>query len=107
MWSMNPDGSGSWSRPDAAASRYRTLYLSGPSVDEVTYRETFCGKSGDLIDVTRDYPGCRDKGAPLPPPVPRSVRTVFHFMRTKAVIPPDALQSSASDVDPRGAAAPG
>ena len=90
---MRPDGSGTWTRLDAAASRYRTLYLSGPSVSEITSRETFCGKSGDLIDVTRDYPGCRDKSAPLPPPVPRSIRTVFHFARTNAVIPPDASYS--------------
>ena len=65
--------------------------MTGPQPGEVTRRETFDAVSGQLLDVTHDYPSCRDKCADLPSPRPRPIRTVFHFLQTKAKVP----QSSA------------
>ena len=90
---MNSDGSGTWTRFDASATRFRDLYLSGPSRAEVTYRETFDREDGQLIDVTRNFASCKDRCPLLPEPAPRSLRTVFHFASTKAAVPPDAQSS--------------
>ena len=71
---------------------------------------TYDQNTGEVVDTTRDYPMCRDKSAPLPPPIPRSLRTVFHFTRTNAAIPPDALLSTGPEnasfcADPLGTVA--
>ena len=89
-WVVNPDGSGTWTREDKSAVRYRTLYKSGPSKSEVHTRVTFDGVTGDQLDVTERFDTCKVIDAEVPPPTPRALKTVFHFDRTAATIPPDA-----------------
>ena len=90
IWCLNPDGSGTWTRLDQSAERFRDLWLSGPQRQEVTHRETYCAKTKELLDVTRDWPYCKTRCEPLPPPSPRSLRTVFYFDHTSKAVPPDA-----------------
>ena len=73
--------------------RFRDLYLCGPSQSEVTHRETYMAETDELIDVTSNFATCKDKCAWLPPPIPRSLRTVFHFKSTSKAVPPDASSS--------------
>ena len=94
---MNPDGSGTWTRYDRAATRLKTLYGSGPKAFEVHLRETFDANTGELVNVTHDFASSRDPCPPLVPEEPRSLKTVFHFRRTSVVIPPDATTSKTSE----------
>ena len=87
---MNPDGSGTWTRYDPAAVKFRVLYMTGPSVAEVTRRDTFDAKTGELLESMTDFAYNRAKCADLPEPRPRALRTVFHFTKTKAETPPCA-----------------
>ena len=41
VWSINPDGSGTWTRYDPKAVRYRNLWKPGPARHEVTERTTY------------------------------------------------------------------
>ena len=96
---MNSDGSGTWTRYDHCAVRFRPLWKSGPARAEITRRETFCAKTGEAINPPMlDFPTNRDLSACLPlpgesgyrkePGPPRSIRTVFHFTRTESTNAP-------------------
>ena len=61
--------------------------MAGPKEYEVTKRETFDTKSGELLNTTHDFAACKLKCEDLPSPRPRSLRTVFHFNRTPANAP--------------------
>ena len=96
VWAVNPDGSGTWTRYDAAALRLQSLYMSGPKASEVTCRRTYDRDTDELIDETYRFGECRDKNAKLDP-APRSIRSVFHFDKTCVVLPPDAQPSMAPE----------
>ena len=89
--------------------RYRDLYLSGPSLSEVTHRETFMKGEDVPFDITLNYSQCKNRCDWLPPPIPRSLRTVFHFKKTRAAVPTDASPptgpGAASEPEPRRATA--
>ena len=99
LWHLNPDGSGTWTRIDPAAMRLCDLRLSGPARSEVTFRQTFDRETGDLLDTTLNFAACTDRCPPLVPPGPRAIRSVFHFLSTKAHIPPEALTTSTDPED--------
>ena len=89
-WEFKSDGSGTWTRIDASATRFRSLYEAGPLKSEVTLRVTFDGKTGEMIgSPMRDYATSKAISESLPEPVPRPVRTVFHFDRTTREVPPE------------------
>ena len=92
-WSVNSDGSGTWTRWDRAATRYSSLYSSGPSRQECHTRETFDTNSGEKIGTMNRFDVAKNLNEPLPPPVPRDTRTVFHFNRTSKAIPDSARAS--------------
>ena len=88
-WSFNADGSGSWTRVDTSASRYRPLRPSGPKREEVICRETWDVRTGEMVGQPMlNYGTATDLSAELPPPVPRHIRTVFYFRQTTAKVPP-------------------
>ena len=87
LWSINPDGSGTWTRVDRNQHLCRELFRSGPTRAEVHTRITLDDDIGETLDVTRDYANCRKRDAQLPEPCPRNIRTVFHFTRTAQHIP--------------------
>ena len=87
---FNSDGSGTWTRVDMNASRFRSLYEAGPLRSEVTMRTTYDVKTGEMIgSPMRDYATSKSISEPLPEPVPRSVRTVFSFDRTVREVAPE------------------
>ena len=89
-------GSGTWTRLDSSATRCRPLWKTGPAQHEVYRRDTFDAESGALLDTLMDYASAKSFDKELPPPVPRSLRTVFHFRRTAANIPADATFTEAT-----------
>ena len=94
-WDLKPDGSGTWTRIDRTATRYRTLYRSGPARSEVVLRETFDANSGEMLGTPmRDYSTAKELNAELPEPTPRHIRTVFHFRHTAARIPAEVIAAS-------------
>ena len=103
-WEVNADGSGTWTRHDKSALRLRTLYRSGPARHEVHTRTTYDAESGDELDVTRNFATAKVIDAELPPPTPRSLRTVFHFAKTEVPIPPDATVHSSGEPAPSAGA---
>ena len=98
LWQLNADGSGSWTRIDPAAVKFRTLYMAGPHLSEITRRETWDTTTGELIDTTRNFATCKMPCEDLPEPRPRALRTVFYFDHTKANVPASAY----SDVADQG-----
>ena len=89
-WTLRRDGSGTWSRCDASALRYRTLYEAGPLRSEVTKRETFDSRTGEMLGAPMlDYPTSKALSEPLPEPVPRPIRTVFSFDRMSRDVAPE------------------
>ena len=90
-WALNEDGSGTWTRFDASASRYRDLWLAGPNRNEVTHRVTYCAKTGEKLDETQEYAFCRKRCEELPELVPRPIYTVFYFKATTKPIPSEAM----------------
>ena len=88
VWDVREDGSGTWTRYSKGAERFQTLYRSGPSRAEVTCRETFDQDTGERLEVMSDYPFAKDLSGTLPGSVTRNLRTVFHFTKTSASIPP-------------------
>ena len=89
-WTFRSDGSGTWSRIDASAHRFRSLYEAGPLRTEVTRRETFDERTGDMIGAPMlDYATSKTINELLPDPVPRSIRTVFHFASTVRDVAPE------------------
>ena len=97
-WTFRRDGSGTWSRVDTNAFRYRSLYEAGPLRSEVTKRETFDEKTGEMLGVPMlDYATSKVISEPLPDPVPRSVRTVFHFDRTARDVAPERRNMAVED----------
>ena len=95
VWSLRADGSGTWTREDPSAIRFRDLFMSGPKACEVLHRETFDGDTGELLDITRNWGFCKLKCADLPPPIPRRLRSVFHFAHTDAQVPSDVVAPTA------------
>ena len=95
LWSINPDGSGTWTRVDRNQHLCRELFRSGPTRAEVHTRITLDDDTGETLDVTRDYANCRKRDAPLPEPCPRNIRTVFHFTRTAQHVPSSGVSSTA------------
>ena len=96
IWSVNSDGSGTWTRHDSKATRCRSLQKAGPSRHEVGLRETFDAESNELLHTLTDYANAKCLDQELPSPRPRAVRTVFHFNRTTSTIPPDAVVTGSS-----------
>ena len=89
-WSFNEDGSGTWTRLDPRAFRYASLYSAGPDLHEVSIRTTYDAKTGEMIGVPlREYSTAKFRNEPLPPPVPRSIRSVFAFDHTAKFVPPE------------------
>ena len=93
-WRFNEDGSGTWSRWDRGATRFSTLYSSGPSRQEVHRRETFDASSGELIGVLDKFDVAKNLNDELPSPRPRDIKSVFHFKNTAKVVPNAARQGS-------------
>ena len=88
VWQLNADGSGFWSRIDSSATRFRQLRPLGPRREEVTKRVTWDLRTGEMIGSPMyDYATSRALAEELPLPRPRSIRTEFHFDRTKANVP--------------------
>ena len=75
---------------DPKAVRCRTLFRTGPARHEVHTRQTFDNDTGELLEVTKSFATAKIIDQELPDPRPRSLRTVFHFGATQAVIPHDA-----------------
>ena len=97
-WTFRRDGSGTWSRVDTNAFRYRSLYEAGPLRSEVTRRETFDEKTGEMLGAPMlDYSTSKTISEPLPDPVPRSVRTGFYFDRTVREVAPERRNMTAED----------
>ena len=48
-WQLNADGSGKWVRWDRGATRFSTLYSSGPARQEVYERVTFDSNTGETF----------------------------------------------------------
>ena len=96
MWSFDSDGSGTWTRLDPSARRFRTLWQTGPNRHEVTCRTTFDANTGDIIGAPMfDYATAKFLNEPLPEPVPRSIRSVFAFDHTEKKVPPECRNVSA------------
>ena len=91
IWHLESDGSGTWTRIDPSAVKFRDLWMAGPSKEEVTMRKTYDHATGELLGVTHKWLECRDKCADLPSPRPPPLRTEFHFSKTRAKIPPEAM----------------
>ena len=96
LWQLNADGSGTWTRIDTAAVKFRTLYMAGPKLSEITKRETWDATTGELLDTTRNFATCKAPCEDLPEPRPRALRTVFHFERTSANVPASAHVEAAN-----------
>ena len=94
MWHVNADGSGTWTRVDSSAVKFRTLYMAGPKLSEITKRETYDATSGELLDTTRNFANCKFPCEDLPEPRPRALRTVFYFDKTEVHVPASALTSA-------------
>ena len=90
-WELHPDGSGTWTRHDRSAVRYRTVFKSGPAKHEIHTRTTYDADTGEELNITKNFDVCKSIDAELPSPRPRALRTVFSFNRTAATIPPDAV----------------
>ena len=81
-WSLNPDGSGTWTRYDTT-DKGRTLRKGGPLRQEVHLRETFCAETGQLLESLPAFSSASRVDLPLDEErTPRPVRTVFHFLST-------------------------
>ena len=89
-WVISPDGSGTWERVDRGATRYKTLWKTGPSRHEVHQRVTYDMCTGEVIGTLKGFDTAKDLNGELPPPVPRDIRSVFHFKSTNARIPDTA-----------------
>ena len=90
VWHLNMDGSGTWTRSDSNAYRCRTLFKSGPAREEVHERVTVDAKTGEVLDTLQGFQTAKVLDKELPPPVPRAIRTIFHFKATKATVPDSA-----------------
>ena len=104
VWVLSEDGSGTWTRFDASAVRFRQIYGSGPARQEITSRVTVDANSGETLGVMDDYPTNRKLDDWLPEPSPRAIRTIFSFDSTKARVPPNA--SSSGTCEQEGGASP-
>ena len=94
LWHIRSDGSGTWTRIDASATRFRPLLRAGPLREEVVCRRTFDHGTGEELGAPmRDYATAKLLNEPLPDPVPRPVRTVFHFNSTSVVAPPECCEA--------------
>ena len=87
MWQLNGDGSGTWTRRDRGATRYSSLYSSGPARQEVHTRETYDANTGDLIGTTKNFDTAKLLNQELPDPVPRDIKSVFYFNSTAKKVP--------------------
>ena len=61
---------------------------------------TFDAVSGEQLDVLTNYPMAKVLDAEVPSPRPRALRTVFHFARTSASLPPDAITAAPEEDQP-------
>ena len=86
-WNLNEDGSGTWTRWDRGATRYSTLYSTGPARHECHQRVTFDAATGEQIGVLNNFDTAKEINAELPSPTPRDIRSVFHFRSTSKCIP--------------------
>ena len=89
-WVINEDGSGTWTRWDKSATRYSTLYSSGPNRQECHERTTYDAKTGEKLGTLSRFDIAKSVNEPLPPPVPRDIKTVFHFKSTVKHVPQSA-----------------
>ena len=104
VWDIRPDGSGTWAREDKAATRFSTLWKTGPARHEVHKRVTYDLDTGQVIGTLLRFDVAKNLNDELPPPVPRNIRSVFHFHSTQARVPDPAEQSI--DVAAVGIASP-
>ena len=73
--------------------RFRPLLRAGPLREEITCRRTYDNSTGEELGKPMwDYRTAKFLNEPLPEPVPRSVRTVFHFDSTSVVVPPECRE---------------
>ena len=86
-WTLNQDGSGEWVRWDRAASRFSTLWSTGPARQEVQERLTYDANTGELLETLKRFDVAKNLNEPLPAPVPRDIKTVFRFKSTSKRIP--------------------
>ena len=86
-WVVNGDGSGTWTRRDRGATRFASLYSSGPARYECHTRETYDANTGDLIGTMHNFDTAKLINQELPGPVPRDIKSVFHFKSTAKTIP--------------------
>ena len=61
---------------------------------------TFDAVSGEQLDVLPNYAMAKVLDAEVPSPRPRALRTVFHFARTQASLPPDAIIAAPEEDQP-------
>ena len=93
---LNADGSGKWVRWDRGATRFSTLYSSGPARQEVYERVTFDSNTGEKLGVLPRFDTAKNLNDNLPPPVPRDIRSEFFFRATSKVIPSSARTTDTS-----------
>ena len=79
-WAVQEDGSGTWTRWDKGARRFSTLYSSGPARQDCHTRTTYDSNTGELLETLRKFDTAKLVNEPLPPPVPRDIKSVFHFV---------------------------
>ena len=89
-WDIKPDGSGTWTRFDRSAVRCRSLFKTGPARSEVYERVTVDANTGEVLHTLTGYQTAKVLDQELPPPVPRAIKSIFHFRATAAKIPDHA-----------------
>ena len=82
VWAFNPDGSGEWTRMDKGATRFSTLWSTGPARQEVYERLTYDANTGELLETMKRFDTAKLLNEELPPPVPRDIKSVFRFKST-------------------------
>ena len=93
-WHIKPDGSGTWTRLDRKATRFSTLWSSGPSRQECHTRVTYDSATGEVLGTLKRLESAKDINALLPEPTPRNIRSVFHFHATAKKVPESARAGS-------------
>ena len=94
IWDINPDGSGTWARVDRRATRFSSLWKTGPARAECYKRVTYDLATGKVIGTLESFDTAKLLNEELPGPVPRDTRTVFHFRATKTAISEDARKGT-------------
>ena len=93
-WAVLPNGSGTWTRRDRNASRFSTLWSSGPARQECHTRVTYDANIGEVLQTLKGFDVAKDINAKLPEPTPRDIRSVFHLNATTKKVPKVACQDS-------------